>query len=325
MNSTPTLTWEDAQHRAKLISRVRRFFENKSVIEVETPLLCHSTVTDVHLDPFETSFNYSTNTSFNNKQTMFLQTSPEFCMKRLLASGYQSIFQICKAFRNEGQGRYHNPEFTMLEWYQIGYTQHQLMNEVSELLSDILKCTVSDFITYQNVFIKFTGIDPLKTSKVELLEYIKINGKMSEWLLSENNIDTLLQFILSEFIEDNIGKTTPCFIYNFPVSQASLAKVSEYDSNTAQRFECYYKGVELVNGFCELTDPVEQMDRFNADNELRERLKLDKRSIDTKFINALESGIPDCSGVAMGIDRLLMLSLGKNDIEDVITFCVDRA
>jgi lysyl-tRNA synthetase class 2 len=325
MNWSATLNWDDAIRRSKLLSKIRYFFEERDIIEVETPLVCQSTVTDVHLDPFITSFNHSKELFNGNSVDMFLQTSPEFCMKRLLASGYQSIYQITKAFRNEAQGRYHNPEFTMLEWYRIGFTQEQLMGEVAELLLEILDCRQPINISYQDVFIRYTSIDPLNTSIGELHQYIASNGKMSEWLMAESNVDTLLQFILSEFIESNIAQAEPWFIFNFPISQASLAQVDDVNPDTAQRFECYYKGIELANGFCELTDHKEQLTRFVKDNEVRDTYGLERRAIDSKFISALESGIPNCSGVAVGIDRLLMLALDKKNIEDVITFCSDRA
>lgn len=324
MTWSTTLSWEDAQLKSKILNTIRCFFDFRDVIEVETPLLCKSTVTDVHLEAFSTSFQYPYNT---NEQSvdMYLQTSPEYCMKRLLASGYQSIYQISKAFRHEAKGRFHNPEFTILEWYRLSYSQIDLMKEVEELLKLILKCDDAIYFTYQNVFIKHTGIDPLETSTNELIIYITKCGKMSDWLLKESSVDIFLQFILSEIIEPKIGQSSPCFIYDFPISQGSLAKQSSRDSRVAERFECYYKGVELVNGFCELTDHKEQEKRFNSDIDKRKQLGLGERNIDQHFIDALESGLPECSGVALGVDRLLMLALNKYSIEDVITFTVDRA
>lgn len=325
MSWSTTLSWKDAQKKAKVLSKIRRFFEERNVIEVETPLLCDSTVTDVHLDPFITSFDYDKRIDTSKPRYKFLQTSPEFCMKRLLASGYQSIYQISKAFRHEAQGRLHNPEFTILEWYRIGFTQRELMEEVSDLLLTIVDCKQPTFITYQDLFLKYTYIDPLDCSIAELLIYIEENGKISDWLLLEKNINTLLQFIISEFIEPVIDHSVPHFIYDFPVAQASLAKISQSNPKVAERFECFYQGLELVNGFSELTDYQEQLERFINDNRERKQYGFKERNIDAKFINALKSGIPECSGVAMGVDRLLMIALNKQDIEEVISFCIDRA
>ena len=325
MSWSTTLSWKDAQKKAKVLSTIRRFFEARNVIEVETPLLCNSTVTDIHLDPFITFFYHEKETHSKESTSKYLQTSPEFCMKRLLASGYQSIYQISKAFRNEAQGRFHNPEFTILEWYRVGFTQQELMREVSDLLVTITDCKQPLFITYQDIYLKYTSIDPLNCSITELLTYIEENGKLSDWLVFEKNLNTLLQFILSEFIEPNIDNSVPHFIYDFPAGQASLAKISSYNPKVAERFECYYQGLELVNGFSELTDHKEQLDRFNHDNNERQQSGIEERDIDPKFINALKSGIPECAGVAMGIDRILMVALNKKKIDEVITFCIDRA
>jgi len=324
MTWSATMSWQDAQEKSKILNRIRRFFESRNVIEVETPLLCKSTITDIHLDPFSTTFSYGPNTH-NLPVDLFLQTSPEYCMKRLLASGYDSIYQISKAFRHEPMGRFHNPEFTILEWYQIGYSQHELMQEVEQLLKLILRCDDAIYVTYQNVFIDNTGIDPLDTTISELVNYIEEVGKISDWLLKENKLEVFLQFVLSEIIEPKIGLSTPCFIYDFPIAQASLAKPSDIDPRVSERFECYFKGIELVNGFSELTDFTEQENRFLKDNIERKEMGLEEREIDQRFIAALKSGLPECAGVALGVDRLLMLALKKSSIEEVMTFTVDRA
>ncbi|WP_426358833.1 elongation factor P--(R)-beta-lysine ligase [Pseudocolwellia sp. HL-MZ19] len=325
MSWKTTLSWEDAKKKAYILNQIRQFFYDLDVIEVETPLLGRSTVTDVHLEAFNTHFNYLPDSSINNADTLYLQTSPEFCMKRLLASGYQSIYQISKAFRHEAKGHIHNPEFTILEWYRIGFQQDDLILEVSDLIQAILKCDMPKVITYQNLFLEHLNIDALDTSVEELKDVISNHNKMSDWLKDESSIDTLLQFILSELIEPNIGIDTPIFIRDFPINQASLAKMNMSDERVADRFECYFKGIELVNGFCELTDAIVQVERFNKDNLERKQLGLEEKVIDRRFIQALESGLPSCSGVALGIDRLLMLALNKQDIEEVITFTIDRA
>jgi len=321
MNWQTTLSWQDAKTRSKIIQKIRMFFVDRDVVEVETPLMSHGTITDVHLDAFTSNYQFLP----DDEIKLYLQTSPEFTMKRLLACGYQNIFQICKAFRHEGFGRYHNPEFTILEWYRIDYDHMALMKEVAELLEYVLKCNEPTFVTYQQVFLKVTNIDPLNTTKTELLSIIDNSNKLSDWLVDENDIDILLQFIFTEIIEPTIGLTAPCFVYNFPSTQASLAKICSDDPKVAQRFECYFQGIELVNGFNELTDAEQQLMRFKEDNIKRTQHGKTERPIDYRLIEALESGLPDCAGVALGIDRLVMLAVNANEIQQVITFPIENA
>jgi lysyl-tRNA synthetase class 2 len=324
MSWQPTLTWEYAQKRAQILKKVRQFFDERNVIEVETPALSQGTVTDVHLDSITCRYNFLTDSSSEQSTNLYLQTSPEFHMKRLLASGYGCIFQIAKAFRHEEAGRFHNPEFTLLEWYRLGFDHFTLMNEVAELLTTVLECNVPVQVTYQDLFIELVGLDPLTATRVQLISVIESNGKLSDWLSVEQDNDILLQFIFSELIEPNIGNDSPCFVYNFPSSQASLAKISPEDARVAERFECYFRGVELVNGFNELTEPDTQLVRFQKDNLQRKSLSLQEQPIEQNFISALSKGLPACAGVALGIDRLIMLALKTNHIEKVISFPVAR-
>ena len=325
MSWQPTLTWENAQKRAQILLQIRRFFAERSVTEVETPALSLATVTDVHLDAFECPYNFLSNSSAKQSTELYLQTSPEFHMKRLLASGYGCIFQMAKAFRHEEAGRYHNPEFTMLEWYRLGFDHFDLMQEVAELLKLTLGCAEPSLVTYQQLFINQIGLDPLITNREQLLALIEQKNKLSDWLIAEHDIDILLQFIFSEIIEPCIGEEVPCFVYNFPKSQASLAKICPNDNRVAQRFECYYQGIELVNGFNELTDANDQLQRFQRDNMHRNELGLKENIIDENFISALTHGLPQCSGVALGIDRLIMLALKADHLKQVISFPIERA
>ena len=320
-----TLSWHDAKARANLIAQIRAFFQDRNVIEVETPSLSLGTVTDPFLDAFCSKYNFLQTSHIDQETTYYLQTSPEFHMKRLLASGFGCIYQICKAFRHEGSGQNHNPEFTMLEWYRIGFNQHDLIAELDELLILILGTSQCQKISYQELFLKHISVDPLTASFAELYAVIKLHNKAEDWLYTSNDSDLLLQFIFSEIIESNIGLHAPCFVYNFPIAQASLAKVCSIDNRVAERFECYFKGVELANGFNELTDGNVQLARFEQDNYKREQLGLSVRKIDDNFISALRSGLPQCSGVALGVDRLMMLAMNKNHIVKVITFPIDRA
>lgn len=325
MTWQPSMNWSHAKQRAQVLAKIRAFFDKLDVVEVDTPLLSNATITDVHLDPFVTHYNYSVDSGIHESVKLYAQTSPEFSMKRLLASGYGSCYQICKALRHEQYGRYHNPEFTMLEWYRLGFDHFQLMDEVASLLEVTLNCDRVDKITYQDLFIREVALDPLLATKNELLELITSRGMYSDWLAKEDSVDTLLQFIMSELIEPAIGSNTPCFVYNFPASQASLANISKLDERVAERFECYFKGVELANGFNELTDAELQESRFKQDNKTRAEQGKEKRMIDNNFLSALAYGLPKCSGVALGIDRLLMLALDVGSIDQVISFPIENA
>ncbi|WP_019030176.1 elongation factor P--(R)-beta-lysine ligase [Colwellia piezophila] len=325
MNWQATLSWQNAQKRAAVLHKIRHFFAERKVVEVETPALSQGTVTDVYLDAFTCQYNFLANSSAEHSVSLFLQTSPEFHMKRLLASGYGCIFQIAKAYRHEEFGRYHNPEFTLLEWYRIGFDQFDLMDEVAELLKTVLDCNDVASSSYQEVFIEKLAIDPLTASFDELVQLLAKHNKSADWLIDSGDKDLLLQFIFTELVEPTIGVEQPQFIYNFPIAQASLARVSEEDSRVAQRFECYYRGIELVNGFNELTDANEQQVRFEQDNAKRTALGLNTRPIDENFIAALKHGLPQCSGVALGIDRLVMLALDIKKISEVQSFSIERA
>ncbi len=321
MHWQSSMNWTVARQRAAILRDIRTFFDERNVIEVETPVMCQGTVTDVHLEAMLTKYDFL----LEGTVPYYFQTSPEFGMKRLLASGYGCIYQICKAFRHEPYGKNHNPEFTMLEWYRHGFDHIDLMNEVELLLCHILKVDGSRRVTYQDIFIEVVSIDPLQTTIEECLSIIDNAGKSEPWLIENNDLDVLLQFIFSELIETKIAQDIPCFVYNFPASQAALARLDTKDNRVANRFECYFKGIELLNGFYELTDAAIQRQRFEQDNIIRSQLGLVTKSVDENFMHALESGLPDCSGVALGIDRLVMLALGKDAIKDVITFSVDRA
>lgn len=309
------MSWQVAQEKAKLLNKIRLFFEHRSIVEVETPLLSQGTVTDVHLEAFLCRYNFL----MKGSKDYYLQTSPEFAMKRLLASGYGSIYQICKAFRHEEHGRQHNPEFSIIEWYRIDFDHHDLMREIEELLIELLSCTHVEKITYQAAFIQYVGIDPLTVTKSSCISLIKQNEIFDSWLADED-LDTLLQYIFSQLIEPKIGIVTPCFVYSFPSSQSSLAKLNDKDPRVANRFECYYQGIELLNGFEELTDADQQYQRFVKDNEQRLIRGLPTMPIDTNFISALQHGMPACAGVALGFDRLLMLITNAKHIDEVLAF-----
>ncbi|MCG9679245.1 elongation factor P--(R)-beta-lysine ligase [Vibrio sp. Isolate24] len=317
----PTASIEQLRQRADLIGQIRQFFKDKNVLEVDTPAMSHATVTDIHLHTFQTKF---VGPGYSQGKNLYLMTSPEFHMKRLLAAGSGCIYQICKSFRNEENGRYHNPEFTMLEWYRIGFDHHQLMDEMDELLQLILKVGAADRMTYQQAFLSILKICPLEASMEELKVTADLLG-LSDIAQPEQDRDTLLQLLFSVGVEPEIGQQVPAFVYDFPASQAALAKINDQDSRVADRFEVYSKGIELANGFHELDRAEEQLKRFELDNVKRQQMGLTTQPIDHHLIKALEAGLPRCAGVALGIDRLVMLATNNDHIDKVTAFPFPRA
>jgi len=290
-------------------------------MEVETPSLSAASVTDVHLASFNTCF---VGPGHALGLELYLQTSPEFAMKRLLAAGSGAIYQICKAFRNEEAGKHHNPEFTMLEWYRPGFDEFALMDEIDELMQLVLSVAPAERLTYQQAFERALGLDPLSAS-IEQLQKLASEQGFADIAATETHRDTLLQLLFCMKVEPTIGQNNPCFVYHFPSSQAALARICEHDERVAGRFELYYQNMELANGFNELTDAQEQAKRFAGDNAYRKEHGLRAVPIDTRLIKALEHGLEQCAGVALGIDRLVMLALQKSTIKDVIAFDVERA
>ncbi len=321
MNWQPTASIEQLKSRAKVIQTIRQFFANRDVLEVDTPAMSHATVTDIHLHTFQTEF---VGPGYADGRKLYFMTSPEFHMKRLLAAGSGCIYQICKSFRNEENGRYHNPEFTMLEWYRVGFDHHQLMDEMDELLQLVLGCGDAQRMSYQQAFLTVLGVCPLEASMTELKRVAAELG-LSDIAEPEQDRDTLLQLLFSIGVEGKIGQDVPAFVFDFPASQAALAKINPQDPRVADRFEVYFKGIELANGFHELDNPAEQLKRFEEDNLKREEMGLAPQPIDHHLIEALKVGLPDCAGVALGIDRLIMLSLGCDHIDQVTAFPFPRA
>ena len=311
----PTATISQLRARAKIIADIRAFFSERDVLEVDTPLLCRVTATDPHL--------LSIRVPLHNHEMGFLQTSPEFPMKRLLASGIGSIYSLGKVFRGDESGRYHNLEFTMLEWYRIGFDHHQLMDEMDDLFRRILNSPKAIRVTYRELFRQFLNIDPFTAALSELQNAAhqnNINGPD----LGEDR-DTWLQLLMSHLIEPQLGNTQPHFIINFPASQAALAKIRQEDGQlVGERFEVYIQGIELANGYHELTDDKEQRHRFNADNTQRKKMHLPELPIDENLLAALGHGMPECAGVALGVDRLIMLATKASHINEVIAFPFER-
>jgi elongation factor P--(R)-beta-lysine ligase len=308
--------------RAQLLSKIRSFFATRRILEVETPLAYPYASTAPHLTSFSTQYYLPGNNV--NPKTLYLQTSPEFAMKILLAQDSGDIYQICKAFRNTEQGKLHNPEFTILEWYRIGFDHHKLMDEMDEFLHWTLNAANAERYTYADIFAKYLNINPHQTTCNNLQKLVNKNGiNVTDDLDNPNNKDTWLQLLFTHLIEPNLGNNNqPVFIYNFPESQAMLAKLQMGDAQNptvAERFEVYFKGIELANGFHELNDALVQRKRFEAENQMRTELGLPTIPLDEKLLQSLPQ-LPDCAGVAVGVDRLLMLAMGKNTLQDVINF-----
>ena len=320
-NWQPAAPIKQLKQRALLIRQIRDFFFERDVMEVDTPAMSHATVTDVHLHTFQTEF---VGPGYAGGQKLFFMTSPEFHMKRLLAAGSGCVYQIAKAFRNEENGRYHNPEFMMLEWYRVGFDHHKLMDEMDDLLQLVLKSDKAERMTYQNAFLNVLGVCPLEGSMEELKACAGSLG-LSDIAHPEEDRDTLLQLLFSIGVEPKIGQTVPAFVYDFPASQAALAKINPQDNRVADRFEVYFKGIELANGFHELDNPQEQLQRFEEDNQKRIEMGLEPQPIDHHLIEALKAGLPSCAGVALGIDRLIMLAMGHDHIDEVTAFPFPRS
>lgn len=316
----PSASIANLLKRAAILAEVRRFFADRGVLEVDTPAMSQATITDIHLVPFQTRF---VGPGAAQGRDLWLMTSPEYHMKRLLAAGSGPIYQMARSFRNEEAGRHHNPEFTMLEWYRPHYDMYRLMNEVDDLMQQVLECDSAESLSYQQAFIRHLELDPLSADKAQLREAAEKLGE-GELARAEEDRDTLLMLLFMLGVEPKIGQDKPCFVYHFPASQAALAEISTEDHRVAERFEVYYKGIELANGFRELTDSREQRQRFEQDNRRRAARGLPVHPIDTYLLDALAHGIPACSGVALGIDRLIMLVLKAESLSEVIAFPVDR-
>jgi len=323
----PSATLEVLKLRARLLERTRAFFSARGVLEVETPALSGAATTDPALASFATRY---AGPRFPQGQTLYLHTSPEFPMKRLLAAGSGSIYQICKVFRDGEAGRQHNPEFTLLEWYRVGFDHHRLMDETGELVMDLLAQFMPlqppERLTYREAFQRHAGLDPFAASADEFGQAARMHGiSVSPELVSEQAPDPWRDLLLTHVVEPKLGQGRLTFIYNYPASQAALARIQPGHPPVAARFEIYLNGIELANGFHELADADEQHARFERQLRTREAVGMPAVPVDECLLAALKHGLPDCAGVALGFDRLVMLASGAHSITEVIPFPIDRA
>ena len=323
----PTATRSMLEHRSAVLTHARHFFLDRGLLEVDTPIVVNAPVTDVHIHSAKVEF-------AANSRAFFLHTSPEYAMKRLLAAGSGDIYQICHVVRGLERGRVHNAEFTLIEWYRIGYTLDQLMHEVETLvrtlLSDVAFSLSSQRLSYQEAFLQELDLDPFTASMDELANAASSAGFTADAQPGAPRgpgaqRDELLELLMGTVIGPKLGRSSLTFIYNYPASQAALARVNPNDPRTALRFELYCKGMELANGFQELASADEQRARFEHDNEERRQMGLPTYPLDERLLSALAAGLPECAGVALGFDRTLMLAAEVDHIDDVLPFPTDIA
>lgn len=320
INWRPNADIKTLKLRAEIISKIRYFFKKNEVLEIDTPVMAHAPVTDPYLQALEITPEY------NSQKKLYLQTSPEYAMKRLLAAGSGCIYQICKAFRDEPSGPQHNIEFTMLEWYRVGFNYINLIQEIMDLLNQISSWPKAQIKSYQEIFEEFFNINPHIILKKDLIEIAKKNNCYPIIGLDKPTKDDLLMLLFSKKIEPKFANDNPIFIIDYPASQAALANTKiinskNYKYKIALRFELYYKGIELANGYDELISPEILLNRFENDLKNREEQNLPKVPIDYKLLEAMQNNqMPKCSGVALGLDRLIALILNKKQISQVITF-----
>lgn len=295
--------------RANFFKKTREYFAQRSIVEVDTSLLQKHSVTD----PYMSAFNVS---DPQGRFIGYLQTSPEYAMKKLLCAGAGDIFQLSKMFRANENSPIHASEFTMLEWYRLGIDHHQLITQVCEFIGFMIGDRKSELLTYEQAFLQYLDINPFNISHQQLrLKCEELLGDIPPDLLFDN----LLSLLFADQVEGQFAPDVLTVVYDFPASQASLAKTRKIDGKSvADRFEVYLDGVELANGFNELTDANIQLDRFKQDNAIRQQLMLPEIKIDMALIDALKQGLPSCAGVALGFDRLMMIAMQHESIEQVI-------
>jgi lysyl-tRNA synthetase class 2 len=312
----PTASIATLEIRAEMLRAAREYFAATRALEVETPTLSVAGVTDVHL---------ASVSAVAMGKPRFLHTSPEYPMKRLLAAGCGDIWQICKVYRDGESGRWHNPEFTLIEWYRIGIDHHALMADVEQLINTLLpparQFDRAERLSYREAVQLHAGVDALDDATPVLVARLQSAGIDVPASLRSDR-DGCLDLIMSTLVGPQLGLDRLSFIYDYPVSQAALARAR---GRVASRFEAYLAGIELCNGFHELADATEQRQRFEQDAASRARRNLPAVPLDENFIAALGSGLPECSGVALGFDRLVMCATGARHIDEVIAFPFDRA
>jgi lysyl-tRNA synthetase class 2 len=315
----PTATLKTLKRRAGMLAKLREFFAARHVLEVETPILSAGAVSDPQIETLATHV-----TGMPGR--FHLSTSPEYPMKRLLASGSGDIYQVCKVFRDGEHGRWHNPEFTMIEWYRLGFDDAALMTEVDELVAALLApdrhVAPAERLTYAEALRRHAGVDPHDDDDARLTGAAADHGIVCNAALDR---DAKLDLLMGLVVGPKLGIERPCFICDYPASQASLARLKPGLPPVAARFELYVDGIELANGFHELANAAELRGRFMQDLQIRHTRGQSAPPIDERLLAALAAGIPDCAGVALGFDRLVAVGMGIPRLSEVMAFSIDNA
>ena len=349
----PTASLDCLARRAELLRRLRRLFDERGFIEVETPLLSADTVVDTHLDPLGVTL-FDDPRRPGTGHAMWLQTSPEFGMKRLLAAGATAIYQVTRAFRGGERGRLHNPEFTIVEWYRVGDRYDDAMRFLGELTHELLGLELPERLTYADAFLRWLQIDPHTASTTELASAAGRHCPAAASSHRGANRDEWLNLLLAEVIEPKLGLGRPTILHDYPASQAALARIRPADQSpggsgvanretppvtaetsgpteanrrapVAERFELYVNGIELANGYHELLDPAALRARSREHNERRQADGRFSLPEENRLLHAMEAGLPPSCGVALGFDRLVMIAVGAKSLAEVIAFPIDRA
>ncbi len=314
MSWQPSATLPTLKRRAQLLAIVRDFFATRHVQEVETPVLSTAAVSDCQIESLTTRIT-------GRNEAFFLHTSPEFAMKRLLAAGSGDIFQICKVFRDAEHGRWHNPEFTLIEWYRLGFDDSALMTEVEALVTALLYPQPlkrgAERLTYADALYRYAGVDTHRASDLDLTQAAVQHGIVCNAALDR---DAKLDLLMALVVGPKLGRERPCFIYDYPASQASLARIKPGFPAVAARFELYIDGLELANGFHELGQADEQRARFSRDLATRRVRGQVEPPLDEELLAALAAGLPECAGVALGFDRLVAISTGAKSLREAMAF-----
>jgi len=318
MSWRPTATLDALRRRAAMLAAARDFFAGRGVLEVETPILSSAAVSDPQIESLATRV-------AGMAARSYLCTSPEYAMKRLLAAGSGDIYQICRVFRDAERGRWHNPEFTLIEWYRLGYDDAALMTEVEALVGCLLaprRLEPAERLSYSAALQRHAGVDAHGASDGDLTESARRHGVVCD---ADLDRDAKLDLLMGLVVGPRLGLDRPCFIFDYPASQAALARLKPGLPPVAARFELYLNGVELANGFHELVNAGEQRARFGQDLALRRARGQAESPLDEHLLAALAAGMPDCAGVALGFDRLVALALGAPQLADAMAFTIDNA
>ena len=302
-----------------MLKRARAFFEERNILEVDTPILSRFAVSDPHIESIEVTL------QLDPDKPWFLQTSPEYCMKRLLSAGYPDIYEICKVFRDAEAGRYHQPEFTMVEWYRLDFSLNDIMQDTLEFITTLVDAKRLNkapmLLSHAEAFAEFAGIDS-STADIETLAAAAAADDQLKQSLGDRR-DDWLDLILAEKISRKFPTDRLTALCHYPASQAALSRICPDDASVADRFEVFAGDLELANGYVELVDAKEQSSRFEADQSARKLAGRPQRPIDRAFIAALASGLPACAGVSVGFDRVHMLNEGTGDIRQALSFAFE--